>query len=92
MSMRTNAWRATLFYALFSNALFLMGCAKVGPDFVLPEAAVSPNWMEAGDPRVKRGSSAEYRDWWQVFDDRALNGLIDQAYRENLPVKIAGLR
>jgi NodT family efflux transporter outer membrane factor (OMF) lipoprotein len=90
-SMLSHAWRAALFYAFLSNALFLMGCTKVGPDFLRPEAAVSPNWMEAGDPRVKSGSS-EYRDWWRVFDDPALNGLIDRAYRENLSLRIAGLR
>jgi NodT family efflux transporter outer membrane factor (OMF) lipoprotein len=90
--MRSNAWLAALCYAFFSIPLFLMGCTKVGPDFHPPEAFVSPDWVEAGDPRVKRGSEAEYRDWWQVFDDPALNRLIDQAYRENLPLRIAGLR
>ena len=91
-SMRSEAWLAALFYVLFSNAFFLTGCAKVGPDFLPPEATVSPDWMEAGDPRVKRASAAEYRDWWRVFDDPALDGLIGQACRENLPLRIAGLR
>jgi NodT family efflux transporter outer membrane factor (OMF) lipoprotein len=90
--MRSNGWLAALSCVLFFSAFFLVGCAKVGPDFLRPEATVSPDWMEVEDARVKRGSEAEYRDWWQVFDDPVLNGLIDQAYRENLPLRIAGLR
>ena len=35
-------------------ALLLFGCT-LGPDFVKPKAAVSPNWLDANDPRVKTG-------------------------------------
>ena len=90
-SMRSNAWLAALFYALFSNALFLTGCAKVGPDFLRPESVVAQNWQEAENPRVKN-APAEYRNWWQTFSDPVLDRLIDLAYGENLPLRIAGLR
>jgi NodT family efflux transporter outer membrane factor (OMF) lipoprotein len=89
--MRSNAWLATLLYALLSNALFLMGCVKVGPDFLRPEAVVAQNWQEAEYPGVNN-APAEYRNWWQAFGDPVLDQMIDQAYRENLPLRIAGLR
>ena len=34
----------------------------------------------------------EYRNWWRVFDDPVLDQLIARAYRENLSLKIAGVR
>jgi len=76
---------------LVAIILFFSGCAKVGPNFTRPTARVSPNWMEAGDQRVK-SESADYRDWWQVFNDPPLNRLIEHAYRENLSLRIAGVR
>ncbi len=35
---------------------------------------------------------AAYRDWWRAFDDPLLDRIIAQAYRENLSLRIAGLR
>jgi NodT family efflux transporter outer membrane factor (OMF) lipoprotein len=69
----------------------LFGCAKVGPDFHRPDVMVSTNWMEAGDERVKN-ESADYRNWWRVFNDSVLDRLIDRAYQENLSIRIAGVR
>jgi len=69
----------------------LSGCIKVGPDFHRPESAVSPEWIEAGDERV-RNVSADYRAWWRAFNDPVLDRLIDRAYRENLTLRIAGVR
>jgi NodT family efflux transporter outer membrane factor (OMF) lipoprotein len=68
----------------------LCGCA-VGPDFTRPPVKVSQTWLDASDQRVKT-EAAEYRNWWQSFNDPILNGLIDRAYRENLSLRIAGVR
>jgi NodT family efflux transporter outer membrane factor (OMF) lipoprotein len=70
---------------------FLSGCMKVGPDFHRPNAVIAPDWIEAGDARVKTGP-ADYRNWWQVFNDPVLDKLVDRAYRENLNIRIAGVR
>jgi outer membrane protein TolC len=70
---------------------FLSGCAKVGPNFLQPEVTVSPKWLETGDDRTRDGS-VDYRNWWQAFNDRALDRLIERAYRENLSLGIAGVR
>jgi outer membrane protein TolC len=70
--------------------LVLCGCA-VGPDFTRPPVKVSQTWLDASNQRVKT-EAAEYRNWWQSFNDPILNGLIDRAYRENLSLRIAGVR
>ena len=76
---------------LFTCAILVAGCTKVGPDYVRPETAVSQTWLEAGDKRVKT-EPAEYRNWWKAFNDPTLDRLIDTAYRENLTLRIAGVR
>ncbi len=35
---------------------------------------------------------AEYRNWWKAFNDPKLDRLIDTAYRENLNLRLAGVR
>lgn len=72
-------------------ATLIAGCAMVGPDYRQPPVAVSPNWLEVDDQRVKTGAP-DYRDWWKVFNDPILDRLIDTAYRENLSLQVAGVR
>ena len=70
--------------------LFICGC-MVGPDFERPKTEVSPNWLESGDKRVITAPSS-YHDWWRIFDDPVLDRIIARSYRENLSLRIAGLR
>ncbi len=84
--------RGGVLYPVILVLIFsLSACAKVGPNFVRPKATVSANWLEAGDERVKT-EATDYRNWWQAFNDPVLNRLIERAYRENLPLRIAGVR
>jgi NodT family efflux transporter outer membrane factor (OMF) lipoprotein len=83
--------RGKISLAWLLSFLLTAGCIKVGPDFSPPAATVSANWLEAGDTRVKT-EAAEYRQWWQAFNDAALDRLIQQAYRENLSLRVAGVR
>src|SRR5215472_17247489 len=76
--------------ALVPAILAFAGC-MVGPDFQRPKAAVLPGWLDTQDPRVS-AASATYRDWWTVFNDPVLDRLVEQAYRENLPLRTAGVR
>jgi NodT family efflux transporter outer membrane factor (OMF) lipoprotein len=71
--------------------LFGTGCMKVGPDYVRPETAVRPNWLESDGARVTNGP-ADYRAWWRVFHDPVLDRLVDKAYRQNLSIRVAGVR
>ncbi|MDP2046170.1 MAG: efflux transporter outer membrane subunit [Deltaproteobacteria bacterium] len=72
-------------------AMLVQGCLMVGPDYVRPPVQVEQTWLDTGDKRVQT-ATAEYKDWWQAFKDPALNQLIDTAYRENLTLRIAGVR
>ncbi len=81
-----------LFVCSLVAATFLTtGCAMVGPDFVKPEAPVEAEWLEARSKGIKT-QSADYRDWWSVFNDPVLDSLIENAYQQNLPLQISGIR
>ena len=71
--------------------MLVLGCTMVGPDYVRPPVQVEQTWLDTGDKRVQT-APADYKDWWQAFKDPALNQLIDTAYRENLTLRIAGVR
>jgi NodT family efflux transporter outer membrane factor (OMF) lipoprotein len=64
---------------------------KVGPDFVRPDAPLAPYWLEHNEKAIKT-DPADYRDWWSTFDDAVLNRLINEAYKANLSLRIAGVR
>jgi NodT family efflux transporter outer membrane factor (OMF) lipoprotein len=66
------------------------GCL-VGPDFSRPAAPVADKWLEASNSSVDTRNQ-EYRDWWTVFRDPALNRLIETAYNQNLTLVSAGTR
>jgi NodT family efflux transporter outer membrane factor (OMF) lipoprotein len=89
--MTAHAIRKATFRLALLAVLLLSGCSSVGPDFVKPEAPVSQNWIDDNDPRVKTGP-AQYKDWWKAFNDPVLDRLIDRAYRDNLSLRIAGVR
>jgi len=85
-------WHSVLRPILLTTGVMLLsGCMKVGPDYVRPQTSVSPSWPAARDERVKT-EPAEYREWWKAFNDPVLDRVVDQAYRENLTLKIAGVR
>jgi len=80
------------FVTISTMALFLLSsCKTVGPDFEKPEAPVADNWLEAENSKVDT-STANYQDWWTVFEDPVLTKLIDTAYQQNLNLQVAGLR
>ncbi len=67
------------------------GCL-IGPDYQTPPTEVNAAWLEAsaqGGPVVDARASAT---WWEVFDDPTLNHLVETAWRENLGLRVAGLR
>jgi len=64
---------------------------KVGPNYLRPPAAVEGEWIDAADPQI-RSISAVDALWWEQFNDPVLNGLVLQAYNQNLPLREAGFR
>ncbi len=64
---------------------------KVGPDYTRPPAPVACEWIDYQDPRVK-SQEQDLSEWWHVFNDPALNSLMDTAYQQNLTLRVAGAR
>lgn len=63
----------------------------VGPDYLQPVAPVARDWIDAYDERI-RTEFPENPQWWQVFNDPILDELIQETYRQNLTLRVAGMR
>ncbi len=69
--------------------LLLLGGCKVGPDYKRPAVEVPPDWRwKTAEPSdaVPRGA------WWAIFEDPALNTLVQQAIEGNLTLQAAFFR
>jgi len=64
---------------------------KVGPNYGRPPAPVAKDWIDAGDKRIHKETD-DLSQWWKVFNDGDLDGLICQAYRQNLTLRQAGFQ
>src|SRR5262249_12028645 len=65
---------------------------KVGPNNSRPPAPVESNWIDYKDPRVKSEEPTNLAEWWRVFNDPALDSLMETAYQQNLTLREAGQR
>jgi len=64
---------------------------KVGPNYIPARVAVAENWLDYQDPRL-RSEEAELGRWWSAFGDPVLDSLIDEAFQQNLSLRVAGER
>jgi NodT family efflux transporter outer membrane factor (OMF) lipoprotein len=64
---------------------------EVGPNYRKPPAPVAKDWIDADDQRV-RTESDDLSKWWSVFKDPVLDSLICDAYRQNISLRVAGMR
>jgi len=80
LSTGCSTWRQ-----YFANGL------KVGPNYSRPAAPVADQWIDASDPALSTGQIHDVA-WWQTFRDPVLDSLVDAAYRQNLTLRVAGLR
>jgi multidrug efflux system outer membrane protein len=64
------------------------GCA-IGPDYARP--VVTEPAAFRGQATAEAASFAD-RPWWEAFEDRALQALIEEALRQNHDVRIAAAR
>ena len=76
-------------------ALMVVGC-KVGPDYKRPTTSLPQAYRAAMAPELtgtagQQGSIAE-QDWQKIFTDPVLQGLIAEALKNNLDLKIAAQR
>jgi NodT family efflux transporter outer membrane factor (OMF) lipoprotein len=85
--MMSNCVRGTL---LIAASLAIAGCA-VGPDYTAPADETPGDWQLPDDAQLGGGAS-EHAEWWESFNDPALNRLVERARSQNLSLRIAGLR
>jgi NodT family efflux transporter outer membrane factor (OMF) lipoprotein len=64
---------------------------KVGPNYCKPQAEVAERWIDYQDPRVISQPQNDWA-WWRVFNDPALDQLVQIASRQNLTLREAGFR
>jgi outer membrane protein, multidrug efflux system len=70
-------------------ALALAGCA-VGPDYERPASPLPESWKEAIPSAA--AETAMNAEWWKLFGDATLNGLVDQALVANEDLRAAVAR
>ena len=90
VSQTTNTKGRTLFRTAIVGSLIaasLSGCA-VGRDYFRPRVTVEESWRTQADGA---GSLADL-DWWRLFEDPALQGLIRTALEENYDLRLAVAR
>lgn len=75
---------------LLALTLWLGGC-MVGPDYRPPPAPVAERWLVTDPTRVQTDFVGP-GEWWSVFNDPALDALVEAAYQQNLTLQTAGLR
>jgi len=80
---------------LLAASLTISGCTVLGPDYEEPEVTWLDDWRTTVYPTAE-GKLEEQANslqlWWHLFKDPVLNELIDTAYKNNLSLRIAGLR
>jgi NodT family efflux transporter outer membrane factor (OMF) lipoprotein len=62
---------------------------KVGPRYRKPPAPVADDWIPSPGAKIE---NRRLVDWWTVFDDAQLDRLVDEAYGQNLSLRVAGMR
>jgi len=69
---------------------FLYGCIDLGPDYQRPDMGIEvPESYELGPTEP----SLEVKDrWWEIYKDRELNQLVDDALKYNWDIKQAAAR
>jgi len=77
--------------SLFAASAFIMGgCISVGPDYKEPELNVPEGW--GGSTNGVSPGVSSISEWWSVFNDETLNGLIEKAATNSPDLKIAAER
>lgn len=75
---------------LAACTLLAVSACKVGPNFQRPASPVEERWI--GEPPGTVAKPADTANWWRVFNDATLDGLIDTAFHNNLSLQVAAAR
>jgi multidrug efflux system outer membrane protein len=87
---------------LVGGTLLWAGACSVGPDYKRPAVTVPTSYRgantseapstESGPPSANLAASLGDEKWWEVFQDKELQGLIRTALKNNYDVRIAAAR
>src|SRR5688572_9951857 len=69
-------------------SIVLAGC-KVGPEYRRPEDPIPAQYSHAAAATQTNTAAANLADWWTVFNDPQLAGLIRDAEMANHDIRIA---
>jgi outer membrane protein TolC len=85
--------KQTFFYLFmaFTYLFVSSGCMKVGPDFKRPDAGIEMRGSYQHAP-AKTAIALPKDRWWEVFNSRELNELVDEVLKNNLDIKAACAR
>ncbi|MFO1267249.1 MAG: TolC family protein [Rubrivivax sp.] len=87
MTTRQHATRAAapLAAAAASSLALLLaaGCTTLGPDHQRPAVALPQSYGEASAATATSGTAPLAADWWTLFGDRTLDGLVAKALAGN---------
>ncbi len=86
-----NGLVGRLLYGSIAAIFLISGCTKVGPDYVPPKPSVPDQWSKKVTKGLATGN-ADLRNWWKTLKDPTLDGLIKQATKGNLDLKVAFAR
>jgi NodT family efflux transporter outer membrane factor (OMF) lipoprotein len=90
MEFNKNSKLLTL-VSMMTATMLSSSCSLVGPDYVKPESAVEPKWINQSAPEISQRKT-ELSTWWKVFNDPVLDRLIAEARQQNLSLQVAGTR
>ena len=78
-------------YRILGVVLSLVACGcAVGPNYKRPAIAAPGEVRGAAGPA--ESASLADRPWWEIFQDRTLQGLIDEALKNGYDVRVAAAR
>jgi outer membrane protein TolC len=84
---------ASRILALLPIVLSLAACMTVGPDYTLPkDAAINAPLANApldGTDIAQVSQEAVPSNWWRLYDDPVLDGLIRDALKSNTDLRVA---
>ena len=91
MQSHKNSGPVAFLTVVLVLGIFLSSCAPIGPNFVKPEIDTSADWYEQ-EVQGLATTLPQLGQWWLVFQDPVLDGLVETARRNNNTLEIAGLR
>ena len=90
--MRLPAPRFRRRLALIGVSLALAACTTLGPDYREPDVEWLATWQPTSPLPTRTGKAVDHAFWWELFEDPALNRLIDTAREDSPTLRLAGLR